>query len=349
MRILHTADVHLRKNAPEAIEALRRVLATAETRGVDLLTIGGDLFDSPADAEALRPELRDLMEDNPFDIVAIPGNHDKDVYRENLRFGNDLEILTETPYSGVEFDGVEIVGVPFTSSMSEELFSALMEKSNDATQVLLLHCTLDIGFGFDAVGEGEEHYFPVGKATLAELDYDYVLAGHVHSTVREVPLDNGGTFIYPGSPVSHSTNEEGRRGAVLIDTDDESISTVTLDTFYYDSLSKLVRPGEEAEALDEIEEWVSRRKDDNCELEVAVDGFINRDEDEFYEALNEAAAPVEPDDDTRSAAPVLEHPLYKRFKNRLAKKEDIEDEQLVKTRVIEVLSQLIAQNKVKSP
>jgi exonuclease SbcD len=346
LKILHTADIHLRQDDSETVEALEQVLAEAKANNVDLLTIGGDLFDSPEDAESLRPQLRDLLKDNPFDILAIPGNHDEDVYRENLRFGNDLQVLTETPYAGVEFDDVEVVGVPFTSSMSEDLYSALEKKSGEKTQILLLHCTLDIGFHSGAVGEDEGKYFPVTKATLAELDYDYVLAGHIHSKLREVPLENGGTFLYPGSPVSHSTKEEGKRKAVLIDTETESISSISLNTFYYDSISRLVRPGEEVEVLEEIEEWVALREDDNCELEVEVDGFVGQDEDEFYEDLQDAANPVDPEDNTRSATPVLEHPLYQRFSERLEEKDA--DEEMVETRVIEVLSQLIAQNKVQS-
>jgi DNA repair exonuclease SbcCD nuclease subunit len=348
VKILHTADIHLKQDDPRTVEALQTVLDKAEELGVDVLTIGGDLFHTPEDAEALRPRLRDLFRDNSFDIIAIPGNHDEEVYRENLRFGNDLDVLTETPFSAEEFGDVEIVGVPFRSSMDEELFSALQGRSGDHPQVLLLHCTLDIGFQSRAVGEDEAEYFPVTKATLAELDYDYVLAGHIHSTDRTVLLDNGGTFIYPGSPVSHSTTETGRRNAVLIDTGEEDISTVALDTFYYDSYSEMVRPGEEDQVLEEIRDWVARREDDDCELTVTVDGFIDRDEDEFYEELEEVASPVEPKDRTRSATPVLNHPLYQRFEEKLDEKEDVEDEEMVETRVIEVLSQLLAQNKVQT-
>lgn len=347
LKILHTADVHLHKDDSRTVDALREVLSVAEANDVNLLTIGGDLFDSPEDAEALRPELREILKGNSFNILAIPGNHDEDVYRDNLRFGNDLRVLTDDPCSSVEFDDFEIVGVPFTPSMTEELFASLEERSTDRTQILLLHCTLDIGFQSGAVGDDEGTYFPVTRATLADLDYEYVLAGHIHSQVQEVPLDNGGTFIYPGSPVSHSTTEEGVRNAVLIDTDEGSVSTVPLDTFYHHSLSKLVRPGEEEEVLAEIEEWVARRADDQCELAVHVDGFVDRDEGEFYEDLVEAAEPVDPDDDTRSATPVLEHPLYQRFEERIGERKDV-DEELVETRVIEVLSQLIAQNKVQS-
>lgn len=348
MKILHTADIHLREDAPETVAALKQVLAQAESNDVELLTIAGDIFDSPADAEALRSELRDLLKDNPFDILAIPGNHDEDVYRDNLRFGNDLEILTDTPCSSVAFDAIEVIGVPFTSSMNEELFSTLQANESDLTQVLLLHCTLDIGFQSGAVGAEEGTYFPITKATLADLDYDYVLAGHIHSRDREVPLANGGTFIYPGSPVSHSTKETGRRNAVLIDTAEDTVSSLPLDTFYYDSYSEMIRPGEEDDALVWIENWVNDRASDNCELTVTVDGFIDRDEDDFYDALREAADPIEPTDQTQSVSQVLDHPLYERFIARLEDKEELEEREMVETRVIEVLSQLIAQNKVQT-
>lgn len=288
-----------------------------------------------------------MLSGNPFDILAIPGNHDEDVYRDHLRFGNDLEILTETPFESRMYGDVEVLGVPFTSSMDEELYSALKEKSGGETQVLLLHCTLDIGFESGAVGEGEGTYFPVTKATLSELGYDYVLAGHIHSTDRILPLENGGRFVYPGSPVSHSTSEEGRRKTVLIDTEEETLSSIDLDTFYYDSYLEMVLPGEEEQTLDQIREWVDRRKDDNCELTIEVDGYIEMGEDEFHDLLEQACKPVEPQDKTRSAKPVLDHPLYQRFMDRLEEMEDVEDSEVVETRVIQVLSKLLAQNKVQ--
>lgn len=348
VKILHTADVHLREDEPKTREALEEVLATASVEDVDVVTIGGDLFDSPADAEALRPELREVLQGNPFDIVAIPGNHDEDVYKENLRFGNDLDILTDEPFATREADGLELVGVPFTSSMTEELFAALQAHSDEHEQALLLHCTLDLGFHTGATGEDEGTYFPVSRATLGELGYEYVLAGHIHAGVQEVPLANGGRFIYPGSPVSHSTKETGPRHAVLVDTATADVTAIPLETYYYDSLSTVVRPSAEAEVLNEIQRWVSQRADDDCDLDIHVDGFIERDEDSFNAALRDAAAPVEPDDETRDATPVLTHPLYERFSEKLAAREDIEDAHQVDTRVIEVLSELLVERKVKA-
>lgn len=349
MKILHTADVHLKQNDNRTIDALENVLTKAKEKDVDLLTIGGDLFDSPSDAEALRPQLRDLFKDNPFDIIAIPGNHDQDVYEKNLRFGDDLEILVETPVTIHEVGDVEIIGVPFTSSMTEELYSELMEVGDeDRTQIALLHCTLDIGFLSSEVGEDEGTYFPVTQATLSEFDFDYVLAGHIHSTDRELPLGNGGKFIYPGSPMSHSSDETGKRNVVLIDTDQDKITSVELESFYQDEYSELVYPGGEDELFEDIEGWVSERVDDDCQLSVRVSGYVDMAEDEFYSSLEEACDPVDPDDETKTVSEVLDHPLYTRFEEKLEAMEDVEDEEYVKTQVMDVLAQLLTQKKVQA-
>lgn len=349
MNILHTADIHLKSDDDRTIQALETVLDQAADEDVALVTVGGDLFDSTEDAEELRPKLRDLFKDNPFDVIAIPGNHDQEVYKKNLRFGEDLEILVDKPVTVRDLGEVEVVGVPFTSTLTEELYRELQGVGDPAkTQVALLHCTLDIGFLSNDVGVDEGTYFPVSQATLSEFEFDYILGGHIHSTDREVPLDSGGKFIYPGSPVSHSTSETGKRNAVLIDTDEDRITSVELDTFYHDRYSETVVPGDESRLFEAIQQWVSSRAADDCELTIFVDGYVDRDEDEFYEDLKAAADPVEPKDETRTVSDVLNHPLYQRFNGKLEEQDEVDDEDRVRTQVMDVLSRLLTQNKVQS-
>ena len=349
MRILHTADVHLREDDPNTVDALEQVIETAEREDVDILSIGGDLFDTPTDAEELRPRLRTLFSDNSFEIVGIPGNHDAEVYDKNLQFGSDIEILVQQPFESREYGDVQIVGVPYTSSMTEELYSNLIKKSDSSrTQILLLHCTLDIGFKSSGFGDEEGEYFPVSKSVLSDLGYDYVLAGHIHSTDREVPLANGGKFIYPGSPVSHSTKETGQRKAILIDTSNDDVAGISLDTFYYDQFTETVRPGEEETVIERIEQWSERHDGGNCELSVTIDGFIEMDESEFSERLREASGSADVTNQARIVDQVLDHPLYSRFENKLEEREDIEDEQAVRERVIEVMSQLLSRREIQT-
>lgn len=349
MKILHTADVHLRDDDPNTIDAIEEIIETAEREEVDLLTIGGDLFDTPEDAESLRPQLRTLFSDIPFDIIGIPGNHDAEVYDENLQFGSDIKTLVQDPFESRRYGDTEIVGVPYSSSLTEELYSELVEKSEeDRKQILLLHCTLDIGFKSSGFGEEEGEYFPVTKSVLSDLGYDYVLAGHIHSTDRVVPLESGGKFVYPGSPVSHSTKETGQRKAVLVDTSEDDVTSIPLDTFYYDEFVETVRPGEEAQVIERISRWGEQHDGRNCELSVEIDGFIEIDEGEFSEHVRDAAGSADVTNEARLVDQVLDHPLYNRFEDKLEEREDIEDEQVVRERVIEVMSQLLSRREIQT-
>lgn len=97
MRIFHTADLHLASDAPDTIEAFDAVLETAAENDTELLTIGGDVFDSPEDASRLRTEVRSKCSDQPFDILSIPGNHDADIFDLGFDLGTDIDVLRETP------------------------------------------------------------------------------------------------------------------------------------------------------------------------------------------------------------------------------------------------------------
>lgn len=50
MRLLHSADLHLKAESPRTLDGLRALLEEAATRHVNLLTLSGDVFHSPEDA-----------------------------------------------------------------------------------------------------------------------------------------------------------------------------------------------------------------------------------------------------------------------------------------------------------
>lgn len=312
MKILHSADLHLSTDSPESLETLDTLLDTAHDEVVDLLTIGGDIFDSPEDASRLRTEVRDLCSGLPFDVLAIPGNHDADVFEQAFDLGTDLEVLREEPYDEVEFGDVTVIGVPFRRSMTSDLFSALQGAGAEAaTRLLLLHCTIDLGFGHEAAGdENEARYFPVELETLGRLDYEFVLAGHIHARFETKDLANGGRFVYPGSPIAHSWAERGPRFAALVDTDTGGVEPIELDTPYRDRQEYTVTPANQATIPDEIAAWIAEQDLERSTLEVAVRGYVDADEQAYNDRLREAAAPAEMRTAVESAATVLDHELY---------------------------------------
>jgi len=342
MLVLHTSDVHLSKDEPKTIGAMDELLRVANERSVDLMTIGGDLFDSAESAETLRSELRKKFSNNDFDIVSIPGNHDMEAYELNLDFGSDITIAMDTPFKVFRRDDTSIIALPFTDRALEKLLSDLRQAAEQAkVSILLLHCTLDMGFFTGDLGEEEaRNYFPISIATLRTLGYDYVLAGHFHKTTNIRKLGDKGWFVYPGSPVSHTKKETGRRNAVLIDTSAETCQPIPLQCFYCDSFAANVRPGMEDEAVRAIEEWLKERHGDDCALGVTVDGFIERDEKEFRSSIEEIAKGVELDYRCRNVSGVLKHPLFQRFKKKLVES-DVERGEEIEAKVIDVMARLL--------
>lgn len=349
VKILHTSDVHLHTACPERLEGLKEVLKVAGEKEVDLVTIGGDLFDSRREAEILRPTLRELFTGNPFRILACTGNHDAGVYRENLDFGPDIEIIG---ISGVEsrcFNGVRITAVPYQERAAPGLLASLKTEDSDSVQILLLHCTLDAGFAQSAFGEGEEGvrtYFPVSISQLKSLGYDYVLAGHFHARGAVIPFAERGKFIYPGSPCSITRSERGRRQAYLLDLqgrERDRLVPIRLKTHYVDGFRAFLMPDNQEKILKEMEAWLEERKD-AAEISLELTGFIVGDEKEFRRQVEKLAAkgpPVTACHHYRTIDEILESDLYCEFVERLAAA-SIQDKEKVKQRFIEAYYQVEA-------
>jgi DNA repair exonuclease SbcCD nuclease subunit len=239
MKILHTADIHLREFNDERWKALRELIAIGQKEKIDVLAISGDLFDKGIDAERLRPRIRELFSKTGFKILVIPGNHDESSLEAGLYFGEDVIVLNDT--TPQDFESIKIIGIPYESVESEEVFSKIQSikpsLTEDTTNILMYHGELlDMFFSREDLGdEGQKRYMPIKASYLDDLKIDYVLAGHFHTRFDSMKLANGGWFIYPGSPVSITKTETGQRKANLL-TIGKPPSEYPLDTFHYEKV-----------------------------------------------------------------------------------------------------------------
>ncbi len=346
MRILHTSDLHLTNERPETIDALKELLKVASTKEVDFLTISGDVFENPSEADKLRTKLRNLFKEVDYRIIAIPGNHDGTILSQDFDFG--FEVINEIPFGTIISDDLSIIGIPYTDSPSDELLLNLKKAQQDCPiRILLVHCTLDWGYSSESYGdEDEKSYFPVSRDQLSALGFDYILAGHFHSRTDIIKLKGGGTFVYPGSPVSHTRKESEKRHAVLIDTESNSLESIPLNTRYFDQLVLKVAPGKEQETESEIREWYSERKDDDCEMHIIVRGAIERKEKEFEDSIAEIAPDTEIWNETKDVKTVLKHDLFRRFKKKIENNEQIADIEGIEETVMEVMSNLMGADEI---
>lgn len=343
MKILHTADLHLNATNPERWQALDQLVTLAAREQVDLFLIAGDLFDRNIEAETLRTRLRATLGHNKLKTVILPGNHDCQSYRSGLYFGENVYVINSWAEPLI-FDNTCIWGLPFEKIDGERLASRLREMGSRMDKqrhnILLFHGELlDAFYSTSDVGdEGTKRYMPVHLLSFNSLPVDYVLAGHFHSSYKGWEIGEDRLFIYPGSPVSVTSRETGRRMANLI-VDNNRPSEVALDTFHYEEYTVQLDPFNDEDPLLIIEKHLQQIHP-AARVLLTVQGLydgsrLGLNENELAEGIKRVAveklagAAVENFTDVRH---ILEDDLFKAF---LAKLELETDTNLDKNRIRE--------------
>lgn len=330
MDLLLTADIHLSDAHPERVAALEEIVRTANKEDVSYVLIAGDLFDAGLDIESMKHRIRDVFSGNSFQAFVIPGNHDHGAFREEDYFGEDIEVLSAEPFETREFNGVNLVALPYLDGgfgdVLDEIQAARIEGK---LNILLVHGTLSATAG-KATGD-EPRYLPFTPEQLVASGMEYVFAGHIHSSpIQQSFGTNDCVFVYPGSPVSITRNETGPRGVWVFDTTTESFRNLSLGTPYYIRESMDLIPGEAPQKLDALRERLADKDLSNATLLIEPTGFIEMPEAEFFESLdsiltNTNAAGYEIDrTGIQSAHSILESDLYRGFTRKLTRKSDID-------------------------
>lgn len=334
MKILHTADVHLQAAEGPRWQALGELVRQAREREVDYLTIAGDLFDSDADADALRPRIRELFRNAPFHTLVIPGNHDARAYPAGFYFGEGVQLLSAENWleNRVETPQAVLVGVPFAELEARELDLRLRSLGealpDDRPRILLYHGELlDASFDRGAFGPEEAgRYMPSRLAFFREAGFDYVLAGHFHSSFDVRALGPGGFFVYPGSPAAVTRREVGVRKAALVEVGQEP-REIDLETFHYQRIQVRLDAFREQDPLSRVQEALDAA-DPEARLLLEVSGTIRGSEADLAETLRgllDERAP-EPSFTFRDISRLVSHPVYELFERELDQLEPEEEE-----------------------
>jgi exonuclease SbcD len=328
MKIIHTADLHLKEHGDERWQALQNIIAIGKKEKIELFLISGDLFDRGSDAEALRPHIRSLFTGTGFRICLIPGNHDKDSYAGGVYFGEDTTILLD-PNSPYEYKDVMIWGIPFEPADKEKILYQLRALVHRLTpgmkQIVLYHGELlDAFFSRSDFGdEGDERYMPVRLSYFNDLHVDYVLAGHFHKRFDVRQLAQGGYFVYPGSPVSITRKETGQRRINLFELG-KPPQELLLDTPYFEEVAIVCDPFAGNNPLETIKERFQKLPA-HAQVLLTITGFINGEamgttEEALVEGIKKivrdrCAEP--PKYEFRDIRQILEDDLFKEFLAKL--------------------------------
>jgi len=329
MKILHTADIHLREYEDERWRTLQKLIEIGQEKEVEIFVISGDLFDKDIDAETLRPKLREVFSNNGFKIILVPGNHDSESYKSGMYFGEDTIILNDLnePF---EYKDLKIWGLPFEPIEGErvlkKLHSLASNLATDKRNILLYHGELlDAFFSRKDFGEeGEGRYMPVKLSYFKDINVDYVLAGHFHSKFDMWKLGNEGYFVYPGSPISTTKREIGQRKVNIFEVG-KPPKEYPLDTPHFEEVDIKLDPSIEKNPVEIVKEHLERVHSE-ASIILTVKGYINSEsikvsETELVKQLKEITKDRCAKEDFKlefkDIHTILEDDLFKSFMNKL--------------------------------
>uniref|UniRef100_A0A7V4KCK4 DNA repair exonuclease n=1 Tax=Fervidobacterium pennivorans TaxID=93466 RepID=A0A7V4KCK4_FERPE len=279
VRILHTSDLHLRTDTLERWEALELIVDKAKENLVDVLVICGDLFDSKEDATKSYERLRKIFSEAPFQTLILPGNHDETFYEDGLYLGNNVTVIL-SENNVFEFGDVKIIAVPFKKehSSSKETVKVIHEAnthtSHTKPNILLFHGELIAPF-YEPDDFGERgRYMPIDLSIFKSLNFQYILAGHFHTKLSILKTSDK-FFIYPGSPVSITKKERGKRKVNLLEVGKEP-QELEIESFYYEELEIRLSIFDEQNPVDKfIEKLKNFNTPANCSPIFKVTGHFD--------------------------------------------------------------------------
>jgi|FLYL01.1.fsa_nt_gi DNA repair exonuclease SbcCD nuclease subunit len=234
MRLLHFADLHLDrsfagvgmatseagKRREELRAALRRIVDLALEKGVDAVTVGGDLYEH----ERITADTANFIADQfarlaPRPVLIAPGNHDpylpESAYRR-ASWPDNVHIFRSPQWEGVRLGGVTVWGAAHTGPAVRDNLLAGLRADSAEPAIALVHAS-----DLSCVPEGKAAHAPFRPDDVEQCGARLVLLGHYHELKlrpAEAPL-----YAYPGSPEPLGFGEEGPHYVLLIDAGPQAV------------------------------------------------------------------------------------------------------------------------------
>ncbi|MEY8387332.1 DNA repair exonuclease [Oscillospiraceae bacterium 38-13] len=220
LKFIHAADFHL--DSPfaalppgqaadrrrESRETAFRLADYVNSRGIQLVLLAGDLFDSASPYRETGEALAEAFGRMNARIFAAPGNHDwygpgspwaTAAWPENVHIFREPAMTALT----VPELGVTVHGGAFTGpEQGESLLSGFRAPEDGTLHIGLLHGEID---------PPEDRYNPLRREDIAASGLDYLALGHIHK--REEPRRFGKTLCaWPGCLEGRGFDELGEKG-----------------------------------------------------------------------------------------------------------------------------------------
>jgi len=229
-RILHLADLHLdrafaglgcygevaRRRREGLRQALRSAGEAAADRGCDLVTLGGDIYEhAQAGLETGRFLATLFASWAPMRVAVAAGNHDPvmpGALWERTEWPENVHVFREPMLTPLSLgDGITLWGLSHRDP-------AWLGDPLDCDSVGAeggVHIALFHGAEMGSRPDGKSIHGPFHAAHIRERGFSLALCGHYHRR----RLDAATHLVYPGSPEPLTFDEDGERGPVMVEID----------------------------------------------------------------------------------------------------------------------------------
>jgi DNA repair exonuclease SbcCD nuclease subunit len=226
--IVHAADVHLETVFPDVrggaarraalADAFERIVDLALERGADVLTIGGDLYETERAGPATARFLFAAFARFGRPVFVAPGNHDPFAAR-SLYARDDLppnvRVFADASWSSVPLaTDVTLYGFGHTPAEPGRPFAGASFERGGA-RIALFH-----GSDEERCPPGKRATAPFTAAEVRASGASFALTGHYHGGYIERD-ERGPVFAYPGSPEPVKFGERGDHGALVVTVRDD--------------------------------------------------------------------------------------------------------------------------------
>jgi exonuclease SbcD len=255
-RFVHLSDAHIghrqygvKKRRDDMYMSFNTSIYEAIEAGVDFAVFGGDLFHNKnVNARALSDaeECLTRFEDADVPVAAVRGNHDANLYKEDLNWLEYLHshgklILLEADLSGedasfekhdfdepgtssgyVDLDGVRVFGLQYLGQRTSDSLSDVAdaiervneEEGEPEATVLIGH------FGVEGHIPGMSGGISFNALEPVEEVVDYLALGHLHKN-----YSHGDWVFNPGSLEAHDTRQaKWDLGYYIVDVEEDGLS-----------------------------------------------------------------------------------------------------------------------------
>ena len=218
MKIIHTADIHLGSKInsfpkdvsiarkEEVRNSFKRMVDYANSNGVSVILISGDLFESDKPLVKDKEFFYSVVSNNPtIDFIYLKGNHD--ILGDAKQLDNLKTFTSE--WASYRYGNVVISGIEMIKENATSIYSTLKLDDKDLN-IVMLHGEVGDSSGL--------HKINLSK--LRSKNVDYLALGHYHSNLFE-KLDDRGVYAYSGCLEGRGYDETGKKGFVLLDITDK--------------------------------------------------------------------------------------------------------------------------------